>query len=80
MEKAKKMAQGKDVRIGGGVQIVREYLKLKLIDEIHLAMAPTLLGCGEHLFNEIDLVQLGYQSHHVEATPKATHFLIKKIV
>lgn len=78
LEKAKKAAKGKDVRIGGGVKIVREYLKLGLIDELHLVISPTLLGSGEHLLQGIDLTKLGFKCVESTATQKATHYILRK--
>src|SRR6185295_15538476 len=60
LRRAKDAAGGKDVRLGGGVATVRQYLTAGLIDEIHLALAPALLGRGEALFTGIDAVSLGY--------------------
>jgi dihydrofolate reductase len=57
--KAKRAAQGRDVRIGGGVSVIHQYLAARLIDEMHLAVAPVLLGEGEHLFNGMNLQSLG---------------------
>src|SRR5262249_21153447 len=53
-------AKGKDVRLGGGVSTVRQYLQARLIDELHLAIRPVLLGTGEALWNGLDLRELGY--------------------
>src|SRR5215471_15771065 len=59
-ERAIEAANGKDVRLGGGVATLRQYLRAGLVDEMHLAMAPILLGAGEHLFEGLDLPGLGY--------------------
>ncbi|TIP76423.1 MAG: dihydrofolate reductase, partial [Mesorhizobium sp.] len=59
LEKAKTAADGKDVRLGGGVATIRQYLREKLIDDMHLALSPMLLGSGENLFAGIDMVKLG---------------------
>src|SRR5436309_16054575 len=61
LERAKQAAQGKDVRLGGGVATIRQYLNAGLIDEMHLAIAPNLLGRGEALLAGIDLAALGYR-------------------
>jgi dihydrofolate reductase len=67
LEKAKAVANGKDVRIGGGVATIRQYLRARLIDEMHLAVRPVLLGAGERLFDGIDLRALGYEvASHVQ--------------
>ena len=75
---AKEAAQGKDVRVGGGVATVRQYLTAGLIDEIHLAIAPVLLGRGEHLFAGIDTVSLGYKCTEHVSTDDATHVVLTK--
>src|ERR1700729_89343 len=61
LERAKAAAGGRDVRIGGGVSTIREYLRATLIDELHLAIRPVLLGSGEHFWKDIDLSALGYE-------------------
>ncbi|MER9772333.1 dihydrofolate reductase family protein [Mesorhizobium sp. M0220] len=78
LEKAKAAADGKDVRLGGGVSTIRQYLKEKLIDEMHLAISPVLLGLGESLFAGIDMPKLGYRCSEQVATPKATHVIIER--
>jgi dihydrofolate reductase len=78
LERARAAAGGKDVRLGGGVATIQQYLRARLIDELHIAFSPVLLGSGESLFAGIDLVELGYGvSTHV-ATPGATHVVVKK--
>ena len=72
LERATAAAQGKDVEIGGGVATVRQYLEAKLIDELHVAIAPLLLGSGEHLFHGLDLTALGYRCTTHVATAAAT--------
>jgi dihydrofolate reductase len=76
---AKRAAQGKDVRIGGGVSTLRQYLLAGHIDEMHLALSPVLLGEGEHLFSGINLPRLGFTSVRTVAGENATHLLISKI-
>ncbi|MER9048838.1 dihydrofolate reductase family protein [Mesorhizobium sp. M0923] len=78
LEKAKAVVDGKDVRLGGGVSTIRQYLKEKLIDEMHLAISPVLLGAGESLFAGIDMPKLGYRCSEQVATPKATHVIIER--
>ncbi|HVJ28670.1 MAG TPA: dihydrofolate reductase family protein [Gammaproteobacteria bacterium] len=78
LERARKAAAGKDVRLGGGVATIRQYLSARLIDELHLAFAPVLLGSGEALFAEIDLPTLGYEVTEHVATPAATHVVLTK--
>jgi len=71
-------ADGRDVRIGGGTTTVRQYLRARLIDEMHLAVSPKLLGRGENLFEGIDLPALGYQTVERVAGENATHVVIAK--
>jgi dihydrofolate reductase len=71
-------AHGRDVRIGGGATTVRQYLRARLIDEMHLAVSPKLLGRGENLFEGIDLRALGYQTVERVAGENATHVVIAK--
>jgi dihydrofolate reductase len=78
LARARAAAGAKDVRLGGGVATVRQYLQAGLVDELHLAEAPALLGSGENLLAGIDLVRLGYKvSEHV-ATAAATHLVLSK--
>ncbi|GGH13112.1 dihydrofolate reductase family protein [Silvibacterium dinghuense] len=78
LEQAREAANGKDVRIGGGVSTIRGYLRMGAIDEMHLVLSPVLLGEGEHLFGGLNLPQLGFGQ--VEAFPgeNATHMVLKK--
>jgi dihydrofolate reductase len=78
LERAMKAAAGLDVRLGGGVATIREYLGAGLIDEMHLAISPVLLGKGEHLFAGLDLPRLGYQRSEHVATPNATHVVLTR--
>lgn len=75
---AKAAAGGKDIRVGGGAATIRQYLKDKLIDEMHLVVSPVLLGSGEPLLQGIDLVKLGYRCSEHVTTPKAMHVVITK--
>lgn len=75
---AQKAAGGKDIRIGGGVSTVRQYLEAGLIDEMHLAISPTLLGQGEDLFAGIDLPAAGFRSIEHVNSANAMHILLKK--
>jgi dihydrofolate reductase len=77
LARAKEAAGGKDVRLGGGVATVRAYLSAGLIDEMHLAMSPVLLGRGEHLLHGIDTPSLGYKCTE-HASERATHLVIAK--
>lgn len=78
LARAKEAAGGQDVRLGGGVATVRAYLTAGLVDELHLAIGPTLLGRGEHLWAGIDLPALGYQVAEHVSGEKATHVVLKK--
>lgn len=78
LKHARAAANGKDIRLGGGVEMVRQYLKERLIDEMHLAVSPTVLGKGENLFSGIDLPSLGYEVTEHKASDAATHIVITK--
>jgi dihydrofolate reductase len=78
LKRAKEMAAGKDVRLGGGVATVRQYLTAGLIDELHLAISPVLLGRGENLFAGIDAASLGYKCTEHASTEHATHVVLTK--
>jgi len=78
LKRAVEAADGKDVRLGGGVATIRQYLSAGWIDEMHLAMSPILLGSGECLLEGIDMTKLGYQCIEHVTTPKTTHFVITK--
>jgi len=78
LEEAKKVANGKDIRIGGGASTIRQYLSAGLIDELHIALSPVFLGSGEHLFSGIDMIALGYNQTQVVAGENASHMIIKK--
>jgi len=78
LERARAAARGKDVRIGGGVATVRQYLAAGLIDELHLVISPVLLGKGEHLLAGIDTVSLGYRCTEHASTEHATHVVLTR--
>jgi dihydrofolate reductase len=78
LRRAVAAANGKDVRLGGGVATIRQYLRAGLIDEMHIAVAPVLLGAGESLFAGIDVPALGYQRTEHVPTPNATHIVLAK--
>ena len=71
-------ADGRDIRLGGGVSTIRQYLLAGLIDELHLAIRPVLLGSGEHLLHDIDLCDLGYECVKSVAGERATHVFLRK--
>jgi dihydrofolate reductase len=78
LEQARAAAGGRDVRLGGGVSTIRQFLGARLVDELHLALRPVLLGSGEHLFNGIDLRALGYECAKSVTGERATHVLLRR--
>jgi dihydrofolate reductase len=78
LQRAADAAKGQDVRLGGGVATIKQYLTAGLIDEMHLAISPVLLGSGEHLLGGIDAVALGYRCTEHCSTDDATHVVLKK--
>jgi dihydrofolate reductase len=77
LDQARKAANGMDVRIGGGVNTIRQYLRARLIDELHIAIAPVLLGAGERLFDGVDLPALGYECVQFTGSEKAAHVVLR---
>jgi dihydrofolate reductase len=76
--RAREAAAGRDVRLGGGASVIQQYLNAKLVDQMHLGIAPVLLGSGERLLAGIDLVKLGYRlAKHVPSS-NVTHVVIEK--
>jgi dihydrofolate reductase len=78
LQRAKEAAGTRDVRIGGGAATIRQYLKAGLVDTMHLAISPVLLGSGESLLADLDLVQLGYRCSEHAASPAAMHVVLAK--
>jgi dihydrofolate reductase len=78
LERARSAAGGKDVRIGGGAATIRQYLRSRLVDEMHVAVAPILLGSGESLLADLNLLALGYRCTDHVASDKATHYVIAR--
>ncbi len=78
LDRAREAAGGRDVRVGGGVSTIRQYLQARLLDDLHLAVRPVLLGRGESLFRDLDLRALGYQGAESIAGERATHFIIRR--
>jgi dihydrofolate reductase len=78
LARATEAANGRDIRLGGGVATIRQYLSASLIDEIHLAISPVLLGSGEHLLAGIDSVKLGYQCSEHVASANVTHVVLTR--
>ena len=79
LRQAQAAAGDRDVRLGGGVATIREYLGARLIDELHLVIAPALLGAGEHLLHGIDLCALGYEcAEHAAGRRAVAHVTLRK--
>ena len=78
LARAREAAGGKDVRVGGGVNVIQQYVRQRLIDEMHIAISPVLLGSGERLFDGIDLPALGYACTKHVASPLATHVVLTR--
>lgn len=78
LDRAKSAAGGLDVRLGGGVATIREYLRAGLIDELHLAVRPVVLGSGENLLKDVDLRALGYDCIRHVAGERAMHVFLSK--
>lgn len=78
LQRALAAANGKDIRIGGGVATIQQFLRAGLIDELHLTIAPVFLGSGEQVFHNIDLPKLGYRCTQHVSTPKATHVVLTR--
>ena len=78
LERARAAAGPKDIRLGGGVSVIRQYLQAKLIDQMHLAVEPMLLGAGENLLTGLDLPALGYKCTESIAGEKAVHYVIDR--
>ncbi|HEX4332175.1 MAG TPA: dihydrofolate reductase family protein [Usitatibacter sp.] len=78
LEQAKKAAGSRDVRVGGGVSTVRQFLEARLVDELHLPVRPILMGRGENLFAGLDLPALGYEVAKTVAGERATHVFLRR--
>lgn len=78
LERAKAAAGDRDVRLGGGVSTVRQYLALRLIDDLHLAVRPVLMGTGENLLRDMDLHALGYECTDWVAGERAAHVFLRR--
>ena len=76
LDQAKRAAKGRDVRVGGGVATIRQYLEARLIDDMHLVVRPLLIGKGENLFEGLDLPALGYKVVKHVAGERAMHVFI----
>lgn len=78
LDRARESANGMDVRIGGGTNVIQQYLRESLIDELHFAISPVLLGRGERLFEGVDLRTLRYECIDFAASEKATHVVLRR--
>ena len=78
LDRARDAAKDRDVRIGGGPNVIQQYLRAGLIDELHVAISPVVLGQGERLFEGVDLRALGYECTQFAASDKATHFVLER--
>ena len=78
LKRATEAAKDRDIRLGGGVATIRQCLRAALIDEMHLAISPVLLGSGEHLLADIDTPKLGYRCTEHVTTANATHVVFTK--
>jgi len=78
LARAREAAGGMDVRLGGGVNVIRQAIRERLIDEMHIAISPVLLGSGERLFEGVDLPALGYACERCERSAMATHVVITR--
>jgi dihydrofolate reductase len=78
LKRAKESANGRDVRLGGGAATIRQFLRARLIDEMHFAIAPILLGSGEPLFAGLDAVALGYSCSEHRCSANATHIVLTR--
>jgi dihydrofolate reductase len=78
LEQAMDAAAGRDVRLGGGVSTIRQYLSARLVDDLQFSISPVLLGAGEHLLHGLDLRALGYECAEYRAGERATHVVVRK--
>ncbi len=78
LERATAAAGDRDVRLGGGVSTIRQFLRERLIDDLHLALRPVLLGAGEPLLRDLDLRALGYECTESVAGERATHVFVRR--
>jgi dihydrofolate reductase len=78
LKRARDAADGQDVRLGGGTATIRQYLQAGLIDQLHIAISPAVLGNGESLFAGLDLLKLGYKCTEHVTSPAAMHVVLTK--
>jgi dihydrofolate reductase len=77
-KRAAAAAGGKDVRVGGGVSTIQQYLRAGVIDEMHLVVSPVLLGAGEKFFGSLDLVKLGFRATRHVMSERVMHVVVEK--
>jgi len=78
LDRAREAAAGRDVRIGGGPNTIQQYLRAGVVDDLHFAIAPVVLGSGERLFEGVNLRALGYECVEFVASEKATHVVLRR--
>jgi dihydrofolate reductase len=78
LDRAREAANGRDVRVGGGPSTIQQYLRARLVDEMHLVIAPVVLGAGERLLEAVDLPALGYACTQHVASEKVTHVVLSR--
>lgn len=78
LRQAREAAGTREVRIGGGVQTIRQYLRAGLVDEMHLVVAPVILGTGEHLLSGLDLAALGFRVAEHNSSQAAMHVVLRR--
>ena len=78
LTRATTAAGGRDIRLGGGANIIRQYLSARLVDEMHVTISPAMLGSGEHLFAGLDMRALGYACTEFVPTADTTHVVLAK--
>jgi dihydrofolate reductase len=79
LQRATAAAGANDIQVVGGTSTIRQYLEARLIDELHVAIAPVLLGSGEHLFHGLDLAALGYRCTTHVPSAAATHIVLTRV-
>jgi len=79
LERAFDAAGGDDVRLGGGASTVQQYLRAGLIDELHVAIVPILLGSGERLFDHLDGGPQGYECVELACSPSVAHVRFSRV-
>ena len=78
LERAREAAGDRDIRILGGVSVIRQYVTARLVDELHLAVSPLFLGTGENLFHGMDFEALGYKVTRHVSSPDAMHLFVSR--